>query len=177
MTHRSRAPQTTPSKETLDQTNLAQIGSLLWADAFTTPIIRLFDMSTFGKQLVLAPLAKTQLKMNSFFRGTQWSPAERYTDMSKTIFVVLFYGPIFPLGYWILTIALLVNFFVDKYCLMRVWKRVPPIDASVTRCERRATRAPGGRRTATFTAPLLLLPPPLDAGRAACTSHSPASCP
>ena len=52
MTHRSRAPQTTPSKETLDQTNLAQIGSLLWADAFTTPIIRLFDMSTFGKQLV-----------------------------------------------------------------------------------------------------------------------------
>ena len=145
-----------PVEETLDQTNLAQIGSLLWADAFTTPIIRLFDMSTFGKQLVLAPLAKTQLKMNSFFRGTQWSPAERYTDMSKTIFVVLFYGPIFPLGYWILTRSRCsstssststASCACGSACL--------PIDASVTR-----QRAPRDARTRTEPHLTRAPPPP-----------------
>ena len=57
---------------------------MLWADALTTPIIRMLDVAAVGKQLLLAPFAKTQLKMNSYFTGTAWTVAERYTDMSKT---------------------------------------------------------------------------------------------
>ena len=126
----------TPKKDTLATSNLAQIAALLWADALTTPTLRLLNVFAVGKRILLGPLAKTQLKMNSYFRGTPWTVAERYTDMSKTIFVALFFAPIYPMAYWILAFALLYNFFVDKYCLLRVWTRKPEIDSSITRATR-----------------------------------------
>ena len=129
---------------------------------------------------------------------------QRYTDFTKTIFVTLYFAPIYPFGYFILSLgetspvqssmknhiimptgpmagsdpaaqsspfffdmcfsdhiimpagpvaaasqivclifcsvlfvaALFINFNVDKYCLLRVWKQMPKVDSSITRTSR-----------------------------------------
>ena len=45
---------------------------------------------------ILAPFARTQEKMNRLFLGTEWSLAERYSDMSKSIFIALSFAAIYP---------------------------------------------------------------------------------
>ncbi len=69
--------------------------------------------------------------MNNYFKGSTWSLGERYTDLLKTLFVALFYSSVLPTGLLITTLSCLVNYWVDKYCLLRVWARVPLLDGQV----------------------------------------------
>jgi hypothetical protein len=127
---------TTPHNDTLKEDNINQIMSILVADAFTTPILRLIDINTKLKQFLLAPLAKTQDKMNTYFTGTNWFLAERYTDMTKTAFVSLVYAAILPQGLFVSVLAFLMCFWVDKFCLLRTWKTPPKVDDRLTRASR-----------------------------------------
>jgi hypothetical protein len=127
---------TTPHNDTLQEDNLNQIMSILIADAFTTPVLRFIDINTKLQQLFLAPLARTQDKMNTYFTGTNWFLAERYTDMTKTAFVSLVYAAILPQGLFVSVIAFLMCFWVDKFCLLRTWKTPPKVDDRLTKASR-----------------------------------------
>lgn len=127
---------TTPHDETLSETNMEQIMSILIADAFTTPVLRFIDINTKLQQLFLAPLARTQDKMNTYFMGTNWFLAERYTDMTKTAFVSLVFAAILPQGLFVSVIAFLMCFWVDKFCLLRTWKTPPKVDDRLTKASR-----------------------------------------
>jgi len=127
---------TSSHNQVLSLSTLGQIQSVLWADALTKPIIQLLDPIGFANRRIFAPYCKTQEKMDSYFMGTEWSLAERYTDMTKTLFVSLFYSALLPQGLFITVLAMALSYWVDKYCLLRVWRTGPMIDDQITQTSR-----------------------------------------
>lgn len=115
-----------PKDTVLDEPYIQQVSKILWADAFTTPILTFIDPMCRINHYILAPRAKTQLKMNSYFTGTSWFLAERYAAILKSFFVAAFFSAIFPAGYFIAALGMYMSYWVNKYCLLRIWK-VPPM--------------------------------------------------
>jgi hypothetical protein len=118
----------TPFTEQFAESNLAQVQSILIADCFTTPVMRILNIYEHVMHYVVAPTKKTQAQMNVLFQGGYWNLAERYTDMLKTLFVGLFYSTIIPSSLFITALAMITTFVVDKYCLLRLWSRPPMYD-------------------------------------------------
>ncbi|CAN0338404.1 unnamed protein product, partial [Ectocarpus sp. 13 AM-2016] len=115
----------TSDEEQLEPDTLTKILSILIADAFTGPLLRLTNLPDLFGRKVIAPKAKTQAEMNVFFQGAPWNLAERYTDMIKTVFVGLFYSAIVPTGLIVTAVAMMMLYWVDKYSLLRLWRRPP----------------------------------------------------
>ena len=70
--------------------------AVLIADALTTPIVRTLNPMDMINKLIVSRFTFTQEKMNSYFLGTIWYPAERYADMTKTCFLALFWAALYP---------------------------------------------------------------------------------
>jgi hypothetical protein len=111
--------------DTFQESELLQIFYILLADAFTTPVLRLCNLWDFALRRWVAPKKKTQQEMNAYFQGAYWNLAERYTDMIKTVFVGLFYSSLVPTGLVVTFVAMCVAYWVDKYSLLRQWRRAP----------------------------------------------------
>jgi hypothetical protein len=122
-----------PFDRTLANDTMAKIVSLLLSEAVFNPIIQWSDASTRCKQWILGPLSKSQAKLNTFYEGTVWYLSERYTNMIKTIFMTFFWCSLVPQAMLLCSMALFVNYWVDKYLLLRRWQRVPLIDASLAK--------------------------------------------
>ena len=75
-------------------------------------------------------------KQNTHFNGTYWNLAERYTDVTKTFFLAIFYAAIAPSGYLLAFAAIFVNYFVDKYLLLRRWRTPPKFDSAISDANR-----------------------------------------
>ena len=71
--------------------------------------------------------------MNALWSGADWNIAERYTDIMKTLGVGLFYAAAVPYGLLVTAAALLTSFFVDHYCLLRLWAWKPDFDDQISR--------------------------------------------
>jgi hypothetical protein len=89
------------------------------------------------KRHVLAPRAATQDAMNLNFQGTEYELAERYTDMTKILFLSLWYCSIFPVSFFLCALSLGIKYFVDKFCLMRTWKKAPQLGSKISSFSRR----------------------------------------
>uniref|UniRef100_A0A7S1XQ05 CSC1/OSCA1-like cytosolic domain-containing protein n=1 Tax=Phaeomonas parva TaxID=124430 RepID=A0A7S1XQ05_9STRA len=138
----------TATEDTADEATIEQIYNILFADAVTTPALRLLDVGGRIQRYLVAPGASlpclagafpganTQGEMNKSFEGTEWSLAERYTDLTKTVFVSLFNMSVYPAGVFITAFAMIVNFWVDKYCLLRIWAPQPELGAGITTTNR-----------------------------------------
>ena len=64
--------------------------------------------------------------INLSMRCTEIFLAGRYTNMrTKLVFLAIWYCPIYPGVLFMCAIALFVNFFTDRFILMRTWKRSP----------------------------------------------------
>ena len=74
-------------------------------------------MNQFKRHLK-APRAKNQIAMNNCFTGTFYNIAERYTNMTKIVFLCGWYAVIFPAGYFFGAAALVVQYYADKFCLL-----------------------------------------------------------
>uniref|UniRef100_A0A7S4VQZ8 CSC1/OSCA1-like cytosolic domain-containing protein n=1 Tax=Ditylum brightwellii TaxID=49249 RepID=A0A7S4VQZ8_9STRA len=79
------------------------INSVLLSELLLSPTLRLLDIITTYRKHYLAPREKTQRNMNSHFNGTHYNLAERYTDLTKVIFLCFFYSPLFPSIYFYCT--------------------------------------------------------------------------
>ncbi|CAN0385464.1 unnamed protein product [Pylaiella littoralis] len=123
--------------ESLNEDYINQISKILWADAFTQPLVKVLDLPNRFKQYFLAPRAKTQAKMNSYFMGSQMVLSERYASLLKTMFVCLFFSAIFPQGYFVASMAMFMTYWSSKYCLFNRWKRSPPMNDSLAVSTRR----------------------------------------
>jgi len=126
----------TPFSDTLGRSTLDAVQAVLVCDALLTPTIALLDVSGFIDRMILARFAPTQEAMNAKHMGTEWSLGERYTSMSKTVFVALFYAAVYPPGMFIAALCFVYTYIVDKYCLLRVWRQAPQVDASVAKRSR-----------------------------------------
>ena len=70
-------------------------------------------------------------RFNAAWQGADWTLAERYTDVLKTVFVGLFFLVPLPSGLFITAFAMITTYLVDKYSLIRLWKRPTKIDESL----------------------------------------------
>ncbi|GMF21339.1 unnamed protein product [Phytophthora lilii] len=120
----------------LSQENLLQIQALLIANLVTAPVIQLISPFEKFYRWYYGPKAKTQRKLNSYYSGSYWKLAERYTQITKSVGIALFFKSLLPTGLIITGLSLLVNYWVDKYCLLRKWKTPPQYDGLLARASR-----------------------------------------
>lgn len=119
----------TPFTNTLTPSNglISQIAAIFFAEIVTTNVIQLTDVWGHIQRHILAPRAKTQDAMNQLFKGLEVELAERYTNMTKIMFLAFWYSSIFPGGLLFAAVALTVNYYTDRFSLMRSWQRAPSV--------------------------------------------------
>ncbi|GAB9472136.1 hypothetical protein Gpo141_00009323 [Globisporangium polare] len=120
----------------LSEQNLLQIQAILIANLVTTPLLQLLSLYDRTMQWIYGPQAKTQKKLNRYYSGTHWQLAERYTQISKIVGTALFFKSLIPTGLVITSLSLFLNYWVDKYCLLRKWKVPPKYDGMLARASR-----------------------------------------
>ena len=106
---------------------VSKVQQIMILDLFLPPILRLFDVYNIVMRYVVSKTSKSQANMNSHFNGTFWNLSERYTDSMKKIYFCFFYSWLCPSGFAITSLALLVDYYVDKYLLFRRWRTPPRI--------------------------------------------------
>jgi hypothetical protein len=122
----------TPFDEKFAKDKLGASIQVLLFDCFFGPVLRFIDPYTNLLRYVVAPrVSQTQEELNQFFEATQWTLAERYTDIMKTAVVGLFYAVPIPAGLFITAAAMIINYFADKYSLFRIWSRPPMLDGKL----------------------------------------------
>lgn len=105
---------------------------VFFAELILKPLIQLWDWLGHCRRYILAPHAKDQKRLNLWFSGRQGSIGEKYTDFTKVFFLACFSCTLFP-GAWFLTsIILFVNLWVDKYSMLRMWKQGPRSNGKVS---------------------------------------------
>ena len=120
------------------QTNLlGSVYTIFFAEIVTSNVLQLLDISENFKRHFIAPRAKTQERMNLNMRGAEIFIAERYTNMVKLLFMALWYCPLYPGVLIMCAISLFVNYYVDRFSLMRSWKPAPKLGRSISRFTRR----------------------------------------
>ncbi|CAM9125685.1 unnamed protein product, partial [Heterosigma akashiwo] len=122
---------TTSFHSTLSLTSLKTIQSILISDAVITPTVSLLNLGGNFKIHVLGKFAKTHPKLMSYYTGVQWYLGERYTAYTKTFFVAAFYAALYPGGMFVAAFCFAYGYWVDKYMLLRVWKKPPQYDAQL----------------------------------------------
>ncbi|KAL3827557.1 hypothetical protein ACHAXA_002054 [Cyclostephanos tholiformis] len=110
---------------------IQSIYTIFLADLVTSNVLQLADIPSNFNRHFLAPRARSQERMNLLMSGTDYSIAERYTNLSKTLFLTFYYCAIYPSAFFLCALTLFVNFFVDKFCLLRMWKPSPMLGASI----------------------------------------------
>jgi hypothetical protein len=129
----------TPFTDTLAYDNglITQIYALFFAEILTVSVTQLADPMGHINRHILAPRAATQDGMNLKFAGAAWELAERYTDATKLLFLCVWYCSIFPGSFFLCSFALFIKYFVDRFSLMRTWKRPPQLGTSISKFSRR----------------------------------------
>jgi len=110
---------------------ISQVSAIFFAEIVTTNVIQLTDVWGHIKRHILAPRAKTQDQMNRLFKGLEVELAERYTNMTKIMFLAFWYSSIFPAGLLFAAVALTVNYYTDRFSLMRSWQRAPSVGKEI----------------------------------------------
>jgi hypothetical protein len=129
-----------PFSETLADTKgslIASVHAVLRAEIMIAPVVHLLDIGGFVKRIILAPRAPDQASMNAFFHGSQQNLGEKFTSATKIIFVVFFYGAIFPSGFFYGALALFLTYLTDKYLMLRSWGPMPQVRNAVARLSRK----------------------------------------
>jgi len=109
----------TPWTSTLSdarQDVLPQVNALLWSELWLVPLLRLGDLFGNFKKHVLAPRSRTQEEMNLNFQGTKYNLGERYTDLTKVLFVCFFFSALYPAAFFFGAAILIVQYMVSRLC-------------------------------------------------------------
>ncbi|KAL7539204.1 hypothetical protein ACHAXR_009091 [Thalassiosira sp. AJA248-18] len=115
---------------------LQSIYVIFFADLVTTNVLQLVDPVSNFKRHFLAPRAGSQERMNLLMGGTEYTIAERYTNMTKTLFLTFYYCAIYPSVFFLCALTLFVNFYVDKFSLLRTWKPAPMLGPYIAKFSR-----------------------------------------
>lgn len=115
----------------LDVTFISDIINIQLSACFLSPLLNLLDIGGVVQRNIVAPLtAQTQAELNGKWSGTPWCLAERYTVVTKIIFISLFYAVLSPISLVIGAASFVLLFLVDRYLLLRKWSPVGLLDTS-----------------------------------------------
>jgi len=99
----------------LDENTIIGILSIQLATCFAVPLNDLLDIYNVSMRHIVAPCcARTQREYNGYWKGSWWNLAERYTNISKLLFVTFAFSLLTPLSLFIGAAALVLVFFVDR---------------------------------------------------------------
>lgn len=115
---------------------LEHVFAIFYYDLILSNAVQILDPLGNMQRHFLAPRAASQERMNLLMGGTEYFIAERYTNMTKTLFLTFYYCSIFPSAFLACAISLFVNFIVDKFSIMRTWKPSPAVGASIANFSR-----------------------------------------
>jgi len=115
---------------------IEKVYALFFSEIVITNAIQLADPVGHLQRHFLAPRATTQDAMNINMRGQAFELAERYTNMTKILFLALWYSAIFPGALYLCAFALFINYFSDRFSLMRTWKRAPQLGTQISEFSR-----------------------------------------
>jgi len=113
--------------EVLKEKNINQIGTILIFEVMFNPFCRLLDPMGNFNRFVKGPLSGTSDRAEGCQLGTRWMLAERFTDLNKLLMMIMMFTGIFPLGYWFGAAACFVAYWVDKFCILRLFRINPPV--------------------------------------------------
>jgi hypothetical protein len=99
---------------------IRQISGIMWSELWLSPGLRILDIMSNLKKHVIAPRSGTQEEMNLCFQGTGYNLGERYTDLTKVIFVCFFYSALMPTVFFFGSGILFVQYYVSCDKLMPV---------------------------------------------------------
>ena len=116
---------------------LEGVYAIFISEIVTVNALQLLDISGNINRHILAPRQNNQRDMSLCMRGTEIELAERYTNLTKIVFLTLWYCPIFPAAFFFGCIALFLNVYVDKFSLMRSWKPAPKLGAIISKLNRK----------------------------------------
>ena len=115
---------------------ITKIYAIFFAELVTTNAIQLADPGGHFQRHYLAPRAHSQDAMNLNMSGQEFELAERYTNMTKILFLALWYCAVYPGTLFLCSFTLLVNYFTDRFSLMRTWKRPPLLGPKISQFSR-----------------------------------------
>ncbi|CAB9498796.1 protease [Seminavis robusta] len=116
---------------------IVQIQAQFFAEISTVAALQISDPIGQVRRHILAPrFARTQDEMNVHMQGTQVELSERYTSISKLLFLTFWYCSIFPGTFFICALCLQVINFMDRFSLTRTWKRQPRLGSRISRFNR-----------------------------------------
>lgn len=116
---------------------LPSMYAILLSELIIVPLMRIIDIVGNFKRHILAPRAMTQEEMNLNFLGTPYRIGERFTALTNVLFVCCFYSALFPSVFVFGFAILVVQYYTDKFCLVRIWRRAPFIGSNLARISRR----------------------------------------
>lgn len=115
---------------------LAGVYAIFFSEIVTITALQLLDIGGNINRHIFAPRAKTQEDINQCMSGSVVELAERYTNMTKILFLALWYSSIYPAALFLCSFALVVNFYADRFSLMRSWAPAPKISHVISRINR-----------------------------------------
>ena len=103
------------------------------ANSFFTPILWTLNVPLIVKKIRIYFIErkripdsmhyKTQKELNELYEYPDMSISSKYSYISKTLFMTMFYLPIFPLGVLISIIGFILVYFLEKYNFTHHYKR------------------------------------------------------
>jgi hypothetical protein len=78
-----------------------------------TPALRIIDIWGAIQKHYLGPRSRTQEQMNMWFQGTPYNLGERYTDLTKIMFLCFFYAALFPAAFFFGSAILTIQYYVS----------------------------------------------------------------
>ena len=107
-----------------------EVYNILIANAVVQPALTLFSPALVFKKLKQCFALRhtensllSQQEANNLFEGIPLDMAQRCAYFMKTYLLTIFYAPVLPLAYPIGVLALMLQYAVDKYMLLRVHAR------------------------------------------------------
>lgn len=111
---------------------ISQIINVQLFACFLSPVVSFFDISgVIQRNFTSFRKAETQAELNQFWRGSNWTLADKYTAIAKIVFVSMYYSLLTPIALVFATIAFGLTFFVDRFLLLRRYKPIPMINEKI----------------------------------------------
>jgi hypothetical protein len=116
----------------LDRDFIQQVIVIQISACFIAPLMAYFDIGNALKRNLFAFYqSDTQEELNLKWSASEWTLAEKYTGISKVLFVSLYYAILVPYSILLAMCAFLLMFFIDRYLLLRKWKIGPMFDECI----------------------------------------------
>ena len=76
-------------------------------------------------------LPLSQREINSYFEHPDMGVSSQYSNLSKQVLMTFFYMPIFPLGPGITLVGVILNYFIEKFKCIRIYKRPEKLNEQI----------------------------------------------